>query len=214
MEAAVSLGDASMGFAIPLPAERGGKACGVCFPSFDSDWEVRLDVGADPFRFPLPPAVGTFDPRGLAVLPEPDSPRFLVCDEDVEVLIVGFTIGLALARFARASAVVLRFFLGMLFVGFVTGLAPGIPRPLPLPFICVGPWKGDNCIAIIPSCECIWGCKAGEVNGEKRSALVAVLPTLENTLAGVIAGDSSGVNEPGIIFESVILRPGSIIGCI
>ena len=49
----------------------------------------------------------------------------------------------------------------------------------------------------ITSEEPICGLSAGDVSGEKISAdVVATLPTVENTLAGVIAGDSKGVNEP------------------
>lgn len=44
----------------------------------------------------------------------------------------------------------------------------------------------------------IGGCgrSAGDVSGEKKSAVV--LAAFEKTLAGVIAGDSSGVKDPFI----------------
>lgn len=62
---------------------------------------------------------------------EIDSPLFL---EEAGMIVddtVGLTSGLGRARFALASAVVLLFFRGTLFVGAVAGLAPGVVVFLP-----------------------------------------------------------------------------------
>ena len=47
----------------------------------------------------------------------------------------------------------------------------------------------------------VCGRSAGDVRGENMSWLFVLLPMLEKTLAGVMAGDSSGVNVPLTICE-------------
>ena len=125
VEAPASLGEVSIGFVDPLFPERGGNDCSSC-------WD------RSPFSNCIPPTEApiTDGPRGLGKVPDSDSTLFRVPE-------VGFTNGEGLLRLARASAVVLRFFRGKLFVGCgPLGLALGVV-PFPNRRLyrgCVGPW--------------------------------------------------------------------------
>jgi hypothetical protein len=133
---------------------------------------------------------------------------------------VGFTSGLGRTLLARASAVVERFFRGsgpgLAWPMSASGLAVGVvlwpcgpkcgdvaeparpPRRLRLPERPgAPPWglaAGGSIMRSLADGGC--GRSAGDVSGEKKSAVV--LAPVEKTLAGVIAGDSSGVNDPFI----------------
>lgn len=116
VDAPFSLDDASVDFATFLVADFEDDDCSPDFASCNAAVDEPGSI------------VALF---GLAVLPDDDSVRFR-CEGGAEVgLVTGLIRGLGRALFARASAVVLRFFRGTLFVGCgPAGLAFGVCRPI------------------------------------------------------------------------------------